>query len=187
MPIFRRSSSQGSNTIINGPPVPITRSREQPVKPNSDIHDPILTAIRDAQPFEESTRRPTATTVSPEFQFRDMFGTVISQPDRSNPTRQRNERPLDTIRTFEYACTGDERIREDMETPRLGWSTRRTFTPSTNVMPSFASNPYATSANNVASFDGDNGNGYSANYMRPQEQSRPPPEPKKKRGFFRRK
>ncbi|BCS21490.1 DUF2406 domain-containing protein [Aspergillus puulaauensis] len=37
------------------------------------------------------------------IQHVDRQGKVISDPDRSNPTRPRLERPLDTIRGFEAA------------------------------------------------------------------------------------
>ncbi|KAL4802523.1 hypothetical protein BDV18DRAFT_163923 [Aspergillus unguis] len=37
------------------------------------------------------------------MQHLDRHGKVISDPDRSNPTRPRLERPLDTIRGFEAA------------------------------------------------------------------------------------
>ncbi|OJJ53378.1 hypothetical protein ASPSYDRAFT_94586 [Aspergillus sydowii CBS 593.65] len=37
------------------------------------------------------------------IQHLDRQGKVISDPDRSNPTRPRLERPLDTIRGFEAA------------------------------------------------------------------------------------
>ncbi|RAL08728.1 DUF2406 domain-containing protein, partial [Aspergillus homomorphus CBS 101889] len=37
------------------------------------------------------------------MQHRDREGKVITEPDVSNPTRYRFERPLDTIRSFEAA------------------------------------------------------------------------------------
>ncbi|KAI9698367.1 MAG: hypothetical protein M1836_003947 [Candelina mexicana] len=40
------------------------------------------------------------------LQHRDSNGNVIADPDRSNPTRSRWERPLDTIRAFEAAIDG---------------------------------------------------------------------------------
>ena len=39
---------------------------------------------------------------------KDVFGNDIAEPDRSNPTRSRHERPLDTIRSFEAAAYGKE-------------------------------------------------------------------------------
>lgn len=40
------------------------------------------------------------------IQHRDSSGNVIAEPDRSNPTRSKWERPLDTIRSFEAAVDG---------------------------------------------------------------------------------
>lgn len=39
---------------------------------------------------------------------KDTYGNEIAEPDRSNPTRSRHERPLDTIRSFEAAAYGKE-------------------------------------------------------------------------------
>jgi hypothetical protein len=170
-----------------------------------DVHDPILTAIRDEEPFQQSaySHSQAHVGISPEMRVRDIFGNVITNPDRSNPTRPTNERPLDTIRTFEYACTGDERLRDDMETPRLGWTTRSNFT---SMMPQFDTNPYAPSspptASNYNTFgqnpygntrgyggNGDNNQNMGINSSNNTFQSPPaPPAPKKKkRGLFGRK
>ncbi|KAL4926956.1 uncharacterized protein BDV17DRAFT_268330 [Aspergillus undulatus] len=40
------------------------------------------------------------------MQHKDQYGNIISEPDLSNPTRPRFERPLDTIRSFEAAIYG---------------------------------------------------------------------------------
>ena len=39
---------------------------------------------------------------------RDIYGNDIPEPDRSNPTRSKHERPLDTIRQFEAAAYGKD-------------------------------------------------------------------------------
>ncbi|KAK2865323.1 hypothetical protein FQN49_003696 [Arthroderma sp. PD_2] len=39
-------------------------------------------------------------------QHKDRFGNIITEPDLSNPTRYRFERPLDTIKSFEAAIDG---------------------------------------------------------------------------------
>ncbi|KAI9886798.1 MAG: hypothetical protein M1823_001368 [Watsoniomyces obsoletus] len=44
-------------------------------------------------------------------QHRDLNGNLIADPDRSNPTRNRWERPLDTIRSFEAAIDGNHQRR----------------------------------------------------------------------------
>lgn len=147
-----------------------------------DVHDPVLTAIRDEEPFQMSanTAHAADSSISPDMTTRDVFGNPIERPDRSNPSRPRDQRPLDTIRAFEYACTGDERLRDEMETARYGWATRPTF------VPRFETNPYAaasSSSPNVVTFNSEGG-------AAAQEQFKtytPPKPEKKKRGFFGRK
>lgn len=155
---------------------------------SSDVHDPILTAIRDEEPFQMSANNHTNTqSLSPQMQMRDIFGKPIEMPDMSNPTRPRNERPLDTIRAFEYACTGDEKLRDEMETPRLGWTTRSNF--NSFMTPHFDSNPYAMVTPTSApiaptSVPSSNAFSDSSNSQNSQE---PTVLKKKRRGFFRRK
>ncbi|KAL7790419.1 hypothetical protein V8C37DRAFT_179303 [Trichoderma ceciliae] len=68
--------------------------------------DPTL-AMNEAEPSVEAVM--TATSLSPlrAIQHKDTYGNVIADPDLSNPTRNRWERPLDTIRSFEAAIEGD--------------------------------------------------------------------------------
>lgn len=42
-----------------------------------------------------------------DIQHKDSHGNIIADPDRSNPSRSRWERPLDTIRSFEAAIDGN--------------------------------------------------------------------------------
>ncbi|KAK6533121.1 hypothetical protein TWF281_007276 [Arthrobotrys megalospora] len=42
-----------------------------------------------------------------QLRHKDQYGNEITDPDRSNPTRHRMERPLDTIRSFERAINHD--------------------------------------------------------------------------------
>lgn len=171
MPLFRRGSQ-------NEQQVKLERSGSGMQKQRSaDVHDPILTAVQEAQPFEISTQQNTIA-ISPSGAHRDIFGNTINNPDRSNPARLRDERPLDTIRSFEYACTGDDRIRDEMETARLGWNPRQGF----SSMPQFETNPYARNNENVIAFDSS---------KQPQQYTRPiiaDPDAgdnkKKKRGLF---
>lgn len=180
MPLFRKAKKDDGVVYVS------QRPEHYKKMSSSDIHDPILTAIHSEQPFEVSND-PTTVRMSPEGNFRDIFGTFIQRPDRSNPTRARDERPLDTIRTFEFACTGDDRLRDEMETPRLGWNTRTDFAS----IPRFTTNPYAaaspgigagTSGSNVISFGGSD-----AGYQRPLMTTAAPETKKKKRGLFGRK
>ncbi|KAG0671979.1 hypothetical protein C6P45_004448 [Maudiozyma exigua] len=102
----------------------------------ASVNDPILEAVQEAQPFEQAAdtfktnmnRRSyfdaeDGTKVQPT----DVFGNIIEIPDISNPTRSRDERPLDTIRGFEYAITGDPQWAQQIETPYLGFNVRQDF------------------------------------------------------------
>lgn len=97
----------------------------------SNMHDPILSAVNEAQPFEQAAdhtnvRRPSYLSQD-SAEMKDIFGQPIRQADMSNPTRARNERPMDTIRGFEYAITGDYAYRDQLETQRLGWGFHEDF------------------------------------------------------------
>ncbi|CEJ82198.1 hypothetical protein VHEMI02277 [[Torrubiella] hemipterigena] len=71
-------------------------SRADPTLPMNEAEPSAVAAM-----FTE----PTATPLS-ALQHKDAFGNPIAEPDRSNPTRSRWERPLDTIRSFEAAIDG---------------------------------------------------------------------------------
>ncbi|ODQ82899.1 hypothetical protein BABINDRAFT_159391 [Babjeviella inositovora NRRL Y-12698] len=109
----------------------------------ANVHDPILSAVQEAEPFAQAietsnNRRVSYTQMHGNGQMADIFGGPIQQPDMSNPTRSRNERPMDTIRSFEYSITGDMSIRDQLETPRLGWGFHDDY-------PQFGTNPYGHS------------------------------------------
>lgn len=90
-----------------------------------NVHDPILTAVNEAQPFEEANQvqftRKHSYLSQESGDLKDAFGNRIRQADVLNPTRSRNERPLDTIRALEFAITGDMAYKEQLESSRLGW------------------------------------------------------------------
>lgn len=184
MPLFRKKKEDDDTVYVS------QRPEHTKKLSSADINDPILTAIHSEQPFEVSNMS-TTVQMSPEGNFRDIFGGLIQSPDRSNPTRARDERPLDTIRTFEFSCTGDDRLRDEMETPRLGWNTRTDFAS----IPRFTTNPYAansmgsgagaTPGSNVISFGG--GDSAGAGYQRPLMTAPVEDKKKKKRGLFGRK
>ncbi|KAH8735487.1 hypothetical protein BGZ61DRAFT_80279 [Ilyonectria robusta] len=68
--------------------------------------DPTL-AISEAEPSTIAAMK-SESTFAPlrSMQHKDSFGNAIADPDKSNPTRNRWERPLDTIRSFEAAIDG---------------------------------------------------------------------------------
>jgi hypothetical protein len=68
--------------------------------------DPTL-AMNEAEPSAVATMK-TEVIVTPlrSLQHKDALGNAIAEPDKSNPTRHRWERPLETIRSFEAAIDG---------------------------------------------------------------------------------
>lgn len=147
-----------------------------------ELHDPILKAVHERQPFEEMANVHATEAITPSGALRDVFGNPISNPDLSNPARSRDERPLDTIRTFEYSTTGDEQLRESMETQQLGFQPRQDF----SSVPTFESNPYS---NNVISFGDPNAPPESTDTIQENEYflKQEAVKKKKKRGLFGRK
>ncbi|KAH6895203.1 hypothetical protein B0T10DRAFT_210281 [Thelonectria olida] len=81
-------------------------SAEKEAKRLHSKADPTL-AINEAEPSTVAAMK-TEMAYAPlrSIQHKDVFGNAISDPDRSNPTRNRWERPLDTIRSFEAAIDG---------------------------------------------------------------------------------
>jgi hypothetical protein len=61
--------------------------------------------MSEAQPSTVALEKSNLASLR-ETQYKDQFGNFITDPDRSNPTRPRLERPLDTIRSFEAAIDG---------------------------------------------------------------------------------
>ncbi|VEU19450.1 DEKNAAC100687 [Brettanomyces naardenensis] len=185
MGLFGKSGSKHNNRVQVGK---ITHDDEKRLKMRSEnIHDPILNAVNEAQPFEEAAyheRNPSS--LSGEGRINDVFGNPITNPDVSNPARSRDERPLDTIRAFEYSITGDAVFKQQLETPQLGWRVRDDF-------PLFTSNPYGQGAAaqpeqydeyGRPTYNGQN----SSNAMGAEQGVYTPPvkkeTKKKKRGFF---
>jgi hypothetical protein len=127
MGVFRSKSKANADvTNVDQIQIKLSSKDEQKYKMHSaNIHDPILTAVNEQQPFEQAAqrdnRRPSYLSQSSN-EMKDIFGNPIVHQDMSNPTRSRNERPLDTIRGFEYAITGDLQYRDQLESHRLGWN-----------------------------------------------------------------
>ncbi|KAF4510511.1 hypothetical protein G6O67_002391 [Ophiocordyceps sinensis] len=67
--------------------------------------DPSL-AINEAEPSTMAMMEVTSHVPLRSMQHKDTWGNPITDPDKSNPTRNRWERPLDTIRGFEAAIDG---------------------------------------------------------------------------------
>ncbi|KAK7422216.1 hypothetical protein QQX98_001739 [Neonectria punicea] len=81
-------------------------SAEKEAKRLHSKADPTL-AISEAEPSTLAAMK-IENNFAPlrSMQHKDSFGNAIADPDKSNPTRNRWERPLDTIRSFEAAIDG---------------------------------------------------------------------------------
>ncbi|KAF2088216.1 hypothetical protein K490DRAFT_64893 [Saccharata proteae CBS 121410] len=80
-------------------------------------------AMEEAQPVAQALQASTLGSLR-EYQHKDASGNPIDEPDISNPTRPRWERPLDTIRSFEAAVDGRYKRKTSMQrtesTPEMG-------------------------------------------------------------------
>ncbi|CCE61624.1 hypothetical protein TPHA_0A05500 [Tetrapisispora phaffii CBS 4417] len=137
---FRKKSNMSNGSGGEGD-VKITKEDQDRLKVRTaSVADPILEAVHEAQPFEQAGGYADNLRQSYYSQegdvLLDVFGQPIHNPDISNPTRARDERPLDTIRSFEYAISGDPTWGQQLETPQYGFRVRPDF-------PSFGNgNPY---------------------------------------------
>lgn len=201
---FRRKSGvsnhSGSSDERRHSKVGVTKEDVARLKVRTaSVADPILEAVQEAQPFEQAAdtfhdnmNRQSYFSVGEDGQqqlLRDVFGQPITVPDVSNPTRSRDERPLDTIRSFEYAVSGDPTWAQQLETPQYGF----------HVRPEFI-NYFNTNVNNIQPMYDEQGNMIQTQQQAPammmgeQPVYQPPVrndlengKKKKKRNFFGRK
>lgn len=127
---FRKKSAETSIELPNK----LTKDEIQKYKlRTASVNDPILEAVQEAQPFEQMAdtlqQDPSKFSYFKQLDGQmqlptDIFGNIIKYPDMSNPTRNRDERPLDTIRGFQYALTGDPIWFHCCETGKLGFKIR---------------------------------------------------------------
>ncbi|KAK5112525.1 hypothetical protein LTR62_004282 [Meristemomyces frigidus] len=99
---FRSDKSAGSKGKVDLTETPEDKARRDSIYKSNSKANPNA-ALNEAQPgvlnlTEQSTLVSLRTTP-----HKDVNGNVIVDPDLSNPTRPRMERPLDTIRSFEKA------------------------------------------------------------------------------------
>ncbi|KAG7661767.1 uncharacterized protein J8A68_004715 [[Candida] subhashii] len=182
MAIFRSKTNKKSPSKAGHIDVKISPKDQQQYKMHTaNVHDPILTAVNEDQPFEQAARhenrRPSYLS-NDSADLKDIFGRPIRQGDMSNPTRERNERPLDTIRGFEYAITGDVSYRDQLESHRLGWGFHEDF-PYYNL--SGQTHNQEGNSRPVINFD-QHPIYEEQGYVKPSGQK----TKKKKKGFFRR-
>ncbi|KAL8874606.1 MAG: hypothetical protein Q9174_000069 [Haloplaca sp. 1 TL-2023] len=97
----RKSSSSSQNQVEDLTETPAERASRR----ITSKADPSK-AINEAQPIVQALEQPITLQNLRSVQHKDRHGNLITDPDRSNPTRPRLERPLDTIRAFEAAIDG---------------------------------------------------------------------------------
>ncbi|KAG6005794.1 hypothetical protein E4U21_007627 [Claviceps maximensis] len=105
--------------------------------------DPTL-AMNEAEPSMVAAMKPDNVKASiRSMQHRDPWGNPIADPDKSNPTRNRWERPLETIRSFEAAIDGGYQ-RKSMYRANTDsaatWNRRNSYNPLTQ--PRFPQDSY---------------------------------------------
>lgn len=232
MGLLSKSKSTNKNHKKNGsvasteghlPDVKLTKQDMNNFKVRTaSVHDPILSAVQDAQPFEDLGGHADANETSNVYrksylsqinqyennqhdpngdQFDaqshnssaikngklvDVFGQPINIPDISNPTRERDERPLDTIKSFEFAISGDPSWGSNLETHQYGFRVRPQFS---HLLPGNGVNngsepQYDAEGNYIPSQQNYNYSEEQGVYVAPVKDIG---EKKKKRGFFGRK
>ncbi|KAK2758821.1 hypothetical protein FQN54_003513 [Arachnomyces sp. PD_36] len=125
-----KSHKTGASSAKNVPhPNPNPTSADAEHRRMHSKADPTL-AISEAQPAVIALEKSNLESLR-MVQHKDVYGNPIVDPDISNPTRHRLERPLDTIRSFEAAIDGSYNnrrtsyIRQD-ESPN-GYSRRSSY------------------------------------------------------------
>ncbi|KAJ5161161.1 hypothetical protein N7492_006553 [Penicillium capsulatum] len=102
---FSVKSDKSHHSGTSGHKSHLSESSEE--KARRSLHtkaDPLI-AMNELQPMAVALEKSNMGSLR-DVQHKDQYGNVITDPDWSNPTRPRFERPLDTIRSFEAAIYG---------------------------------------------------------------------------------
>ncbi|KAJ5703767.1 hypothetical protein N7493_010905 [Penicillium malachiteum] len=83
----------------------LSESSQEKARRNLQTKADPLVAMNELQPNLVALEKSNLGSLR-EIQHKDQYGNPITDPDWSNPTRPRFERPLDTIRSFEAAIYG---------------------------------------------------------------------------------
>ncbi|KAI9745130.1 MAG: hypothetical protein M1818_001408 [Claussenomyces sp. TS43310] len=140
--------------------------------------DPLL-AMSEAEPSAIATMQAQQLSPIRAIQHRDANGNPIAEPDRSNPTRSRWERPLDTIRAFEAAIDGNysrkSMVRNDSSSSVGGMNRRSSYfggssvgamSPRTPHDHHYGGRPNSNAYRSDSYFENGPGNGYNPNRAR---------------------
>jgi len=107
---FSFQSHKSSGSADHGGKLKLVESHGE--KEANRLHskaDPSM-ALSEAEPSAVAADYRSSMRPIRALQHRDSLGNPITEPDRSNPTRSRWERPLDTIRAFEAAIDDNSDI-----------------------------------------------------------------------------
>ncbi|KAJ6009649.1 hypothetical protein N7522_004665 [Penicillium canescens] len=118
------SKESGTSSHKRGP----SESSQEKARRNLHTKADPLVAMNELQPSMMALEKSNLGSLR-EMEHKDQFGNVITDPDLSNPTRPRFERPLDTIRSFEAAIYGSSRAayaRTEDAGSQMGDFSRRT-------------------------------------------------------------
>ncbi|KAI9769350.1 MAG: hypothetical protein M1840_004051 [Geoglossum simile] len=129
---FASNKSSGSRKSMGStktPKVDLKETSKDKERTRFGVNQDPTRAISEDEPFAVSQSNTTNIRALPH---RDQFGNLIVEPDRSNPTRPRWERPLDTIRSFEAAIDNEYRRRfcaraDSYENSNGGYSRRSSY------------------------------------------------------------
>ncbi|KAK4162131.1 meiotically up-regulated gene 9 protein [Cladorrhinum sp. PSN259] len=119
---FRSDKSHGSGNHPQKADL-VETSAEKDAKRIHSKADPLL-AMQEAEPAQVAATVKSSLASLRNVQHKDAWGNPIADPDRSNPTRSRWERPLDTIRSFEAAIDGGYNNRRSIIRPGTSPTTK---------------------------------------------------------------
>ncbi|KAI0023038.1 hypothetical protein F4780DRAFT_777162 [Xylariomycetidae sp. FL0641] len=148
---FRSDKSQKSTN--SHPKVDLHETSAEKEAKRLHTHADPRMALNEAEPAARAHESQTLATLR-SMQHKDSTGAPISDPDRSNPTRSRWERPLDTIRSFEAAIDGgysrQSMYKSDADSV-ANWNRRSSYYG--NNGPRFPQDSYYGGRPNSAMFD----------------------------------
>lgn len=102
---FSVKSDNSRRTSTSGNKIHLSESHEEKERRNLHTKADPTVAMNELQPNDIALQKSNLSSLR-DIQHKDQYGNLITDPDWSNPTRSRSERPLDTIRSFEAAIYG---------------------------------------------------------------------------------
>ncbi|KAJ5289152.1 hypothetical protein N7478_002182 [Penicillium angulare] len=116
---FSVKSDNSRRTSTSGHKSHHSESSEEKARRNLHTKADPTVAMNELQPMAVALEASNLGSLR-DIQHKDQFGNPIVDPDWSNPTRARFERPLDTIRSFEAAIYGTYKSQRPNSYARTG-------------------------------------------------------------------